>query len=387
MALINCQECGGMVSSEASNCPHCGNPLKMGGYNKPQQEMNKSSKKIAIILFLVIMILLCIIIGGAVYYAFIWEGTFQYKLTKDTVELGTETKIESIISYDTAKIKEVTVKDANGFNTDKLGKYSITYTLVNDRGNAKDITIETEVVDTVSPILALTEDEIWVINGNVKSIDGYIQYEDASGSCDIVYDGEYDLNKDGDYTFDIYVKDSSGNESDKTSMTVHVITRKNCIYDNVCLGDSKEDVLKFCSLKYNEEATKEVTKDGKLDLLIYDENISGVDCNILFYFNNDILSEFRLYPVDPSAYANDYFDCLVVIDNMKKIISEFYGQPSTDTTYKSSLYPYCATDEQALQIGELKYYTEWTRNGQIAAGIMYDSDELAVIMDLSSLEK
>lgn len=37
MSLINCTECGGKVSENAKNCPHCGNPLASERSEQHQQ--------------------------------------------------------------------------------------------------------------------------------------------------------------------------------------------------------------------------------------------------------------------------------------------------------------------------------------------------------------
>lgn len=31
MSLLSCPECGGLLSTEARDCPHCGYPLRKGG--------------------------------------------------------------------------------------------------------------------------------------------------------------------------------------------------------------------------------------------------------------------------------------------------------------------------------------------------------------------
>ena len=31
MSLLSCPECGGLLSTEARTCPHCGYPLRKGG--------------------------------------------------------------------------------------------------------------------------------------------------------------------------------------------------------------------------------------------------------------------------------------------------------------------------------------------------------------------
>lgn len=49
MALINCPECGGMVSDAAVSCPHCGYPLKKEPV-KPVQQVEEK-KKIGIAIF------------------------------------------------------------------------------------------------------------------------------------------------------------------------------------------------------------------------------------------------------------------------------------------------------------------------------------------------
>ena len=41
MSLINCTECGGKVSENAKNCPHCGNPLASESSVQHQQNEQK----------------------------------------------------------------------------------------------------------------------------------------------------------------------------------------------------------------------------------------------------------------------------------------------------------------------------------------------------------
>lgn len=49
MALIKCSECGKEVSSNAANCPNCGNPIAAGfvpGNNTPHVTTEKTKKSL-----------------------------------------------------------------------------------------------------------------------------------------------------------------------------------------------------------------------------------------------------------------------------------------------------------------------------------------------------
>lgn len=45
MALIKCEECGGMVSDKAKTCPHCGCPINSTGIETPENVTNTSVSK------------------------------------------------------------------------------------------------------------------------------------------------------------------------------------------------------------------------------------------------------------------------------------------------------------------------------------------------------
>lgn len=55
MALIKCSECGKEISSNAKNCPNCGNPVNKGEFHKELA----TAKKVAI--FIIVLIILFII--------------------------------------------------------------------------------------------------------------------------------------------------------------------------------------------------------------------------------------------------------------------------------------------------------------------------------------
>ncbi|UWX68849.1 MULTISPECIES: hypothetical protein [Burkholderia] len=39
MALVNCGECSAQISDRANACPHCGNPMRGGGYAEPARQV------------------------------------------------------------------------------------------------------------------------------------------------------------------------------------------------------------------------------------------------------------------------------------------------------------------------------------------------------------
>ena len=62
MAMISCPECGKQISSNAWECPHCGNPIK-------KSVSDKKKKRNKIIIIAIIILLLAIGFGIYAYKA------------------------------------------------------------------------------------------------------------------------------------------------------------------------------------------------------------------------------------------------------------------------------------------------------------------------------
>ncbi len=70
MALIKCKECGKEVSSNATTCPNCGNPINDDTITREI----KASKKVAIFI-IIILVIICII--GFIFGYFIPAHTYH----------------------------------------------------------------------------------------------------------------------------------------------------------------------------------------------------------------------------------------------------------------------------------------------------------------------
>lgn len=93
-------------------------------------------------------------------------------------------------------------------------------------------------------------------------------------------------------------------------------------------GMSKEEV------KSSETATPYGEKSDYT--LMYLSNISDLDCVIVYFFTNNLLTGGRYYFTEKHSNDNDY---LSDYENMKELLSKKYGTPSTDNEYwKDDLY-------------------------------------------------
>ena len=89
MALIKCNNCGGIVSDKAKACPHCGSPIifEQGGNSQPAFNKNQNTEPVyydwedkeksnSTLKWLLIALAGLIVLGGAAFYA--WHsGMFE----------------------------------------------------------------------------------------------------------------------------------------------------------------------------------------------------------------------------------------------------------------------------------------------------------------------
>ena len=150
MALIQCSECGKEISDQIAACPHCGYPVqKQTDENKGK---NKKKLLLPVIIAGIILVLIAIIF---ICYKFVYKGSFEVSQSKDSIELGTGVDLVKYIEFDPEKILEVKVADDGNFDADKLGDYTVVFSIKNKRGNMKDVSYDFHVVDTVAPELSV----------------------------------------------------------------------------------------------------------------------------------------------------------------------------------------------------------------------------------------
>lgn len=143
------------------------------------------------------------------------------------------------------------------------------------------------------------------------------------------------------------------NGSNETSPPEIEVDRGDCDFRNAKWGDSIEDVKRYEEL--------EIVEEGETILgtgLMVNTNVAGYNANALFVFEDDKLYtgayDFKLQYINAGQY-------IPVYKNLKKGLSEKYGQPFNDVIQPltdESLIEY-AGEARSLEYGYVHYMTTW----------------------------
>ena len=126
-------------------------------------------------------------------------------------------------------------------------------------------------------------------------------------------------------------------------------TRENTDFALACWGDNKETVLNYI---------KEPLWDlGETDISLFDQTIYKKSADVQYQFNSaDQLYEVAcLFNQDSISAAN----FILEFDNIKKAISNDYGEPIEDKIHQLSFLANYADASVALQLGYTAYRTIW----------------------------
>lgn len=95
-----------------------------------------------------------------------------------------------------------------------------------------------------------------------------------------------------------------------------------------------------------------------LDILFYTSNISGLDCAVVYYFADNMLTRARYLITEEHANENLYIEDFVKIKNQ---LVEKYGSPDRDDTiWSNDLYQDDPSEYgMAVSVGHLMYVAEW----------------------------
>jgi len=122
-------------------------------------------------------------------------------------------------------------------------------------------------------------------------------------------------------------------------------------------GMSKEQVRKAESSKFIKEDKLSGAMKG-LDVLIYQDNIAGLDCAIVYYFAENRLTRARYLFTEEHSNNNLYISDFKMV---KSQLSQKYGQPyRDDIIWSNDLYKDDPSEYgTAIAVGHLQYVVEW----------------------------
>lgn len=370
MALMQCPECGKEISDQVPACPHCGFPVQKqtGGDGK-----DKKKKFIPLIIIGSIFILAAALF---ICYKFVYQGSFEITLSKDTVELGTDVDLLTYLEYDPENIIEVSVTDDGNFDAGTAGEYQVMFRIKNKRGNIKEVPFAFHVTDTVAPELSVLKDTVYVAKGSEYDPQTNAEASDAD-TCTIEIGGEYDLHQEGTYEISFSAKDGSGNTSETKSMKLIVENRDDCVFRNVKFGDSAEVVKRY----ETSDLLKENDDKGS-QTLIYGGSVENEDAYIYY----DMNQKDQLYAItiifNETHTDNDMY--LSLFEGITEKLTALYGEAKIEKV-KGSLYSYCSTEGEALNLGQVKYRNTWDTddlsvylylgkdNYEVSFGLLYES--------------
>lgn len=290
-------------------------------------------------------ILLCGVVSGVFYYFNIYEGEFGVELVKDTFELGEEQNLVRSLKLNSKNISNVSIVNDGGFSTGILGDYIVTFDVVNNRGNHKEISFEYHVTDTIAPTVKLDKTEVYLAKGVKFDIEQYAIPEDLSETF-LKYEGEFDNNIEGEYNIEIYAEDISGNISEKQPMHIIVEDRSNCDIRQAKFGDTREVVKRY------EEA--ELLYEGDEGLL-YRTTLNGMDADLLYQFNSENQLTIAGYLMGDSFINKDLY--ITYYDELVGLLTDKYGKPDDSQKRKSDGMGLSAGT--ALWLGEYARQDEW----------------------------
>lgn len=139
-------------------------------------------------------------------------------------------------------------------------------------------------------------------------------------------------------------------ETTETTVETLVDPNRKTIVRDVCWGDTI-DIVK--SLEKTECIEENETT------LIYDTAVANYDASLMYIFDSD----YGLYDISYHFPDETGGNGLILIGKYKKIVETLsvkYGEPISDITKPiDSLYEYCDSDAEALELGCLAYLTTW----------------------------
>ncbi len=318
--------------------------------------------------FIISFFFLCITSCGS--------NSFNISQSKSEIELGDKVDVIQFFDYDSKDIAEIRALNEDDLNTNKIGNYDIRFQIRNTRGKTQEMTFKFSVIDTQPPTLTVIENDIYIASGTDFDINNYATSSDKSNNCQIKYDGEIDVSKEGIYNIDVYAVDDSGNASEKENIKITVEDRSDCDIRNAKFGDNKETVKRYETLECTDDSYNSLT---------YLTDLSGEDACLVYCFNNSD----ELYIVGYSIYEShtDYSQYISAYNNIKENVTKKYGSPNNEWIKKGSLYSYCNSEAEALQLGEIAYYSVWElERYKIEMGLSTDNYEVTFILKYTSNE-
>ena len=170
-----------------------------------------------IIGFVVIILIGCLAYGGYLGYQRYQElekirnAKVEITYKEDlTLEWNSDARTSDFIESINGQIVE-----DNKINTKKLGKQTINYEFVNDDGIRLKQSYEVEVVDKTAPLIWLGKSRSIAVGSKDTLVDDVLCGDNLDSNPKCYIEGEYDLNKVGEYSLVFKAEDKYGNTNEQ----------------------------------------------------------------------------------------------------------------------------------------------------------------------------
>lgn len=294
--------------------------INSGNFESDKKGLSKGIK---------VLIAICVLmVIGVFYYFKIYDGGFSVTQIINTYELGSEQKLLDSLKYDERKIINVSIVNDDGFSINKIGDYDVTFDVINNRKNHKQISYNYHVLDTIAPELVVDKSEIYVAKGYEFNLNNYASSTDKSHTDKIKYDEVFDVDIPGTYGLNVYAEDESGNKSATQAVTVMVEDRDNCDINMANFGDSREVVKRF--------ETKSVLDEGDTGI-VYSIEEHGLPGGLCYWFTQEDKLCSVAYEFDTTYEWDTYIEKYPLF---REDIINKYGEPEeSKEVYDKSLGP------------------------------------------------
>lgn len=170
--------------------------------------MKKKKYKIKKITFIIIPLILILL--GLIVFIIIKNSLKVKVILKNNLNIEINEKATNISFIEKVSNGKLVTKEEN-IDTSKLGKKEITINLENKFGKKQNYKYTVNIVDTKKPVITFNN-EIELTEGDNKDLlEGVSATDNSLEDIKVTIEGEYDLNKAGEYKIYFIAKDSSNN--------------------------------------------------------------------------------------------------------------------------------------------------------------------------------
>lgn len=228
----------------------------------------KNKRKLIIIIASIIIVLLAI---GIATYVIIDR---KKEREEDAVALTTKEDL-TVEFLEKAKVSDF-IENLQGelvsdfeVNTTKLGKSTVTFNYKSIRNKNKIKSFEIEVVDTTAPVIYMSSTMTVTKGTNKKLTDTILAGDNCDSNPTRKIEGEYDLNRVGNYNLKYIIRDASGNEASQKFTLKVVEPAKGGSNNNMNNGANTGKQFSDCIETYKNDGTEigiDVSKwQGEID--------------------------------------------------------------------------------------------------------------------------